>query len=406
LRTIVFASWDAEEYGLVGSTEWGEDFKSWIKENVVAYLNLDVAAAGSQMRIEASPSLADVARRVSSSIPHPLDANRTLWDMRNDEGPFAGPIALDVQQIFDRTSESYSSTGIGALGSGSDYTVFLQHIGIASIDQGCGHGSHDAAYHYHSVYDSHHWLNLYGDKGFNIHVALAKHVGLLGLKIIDSVILPLNTTRYGEDLFGYVDKVDAQAAELSISLDLKRLRKSIARLQKASQSLDVQKDKAEKRLLRLVKKWHDTQGHEDSEEVSQGPEKRALRHFRWGKAAAGANLHTRSISHHPHHHHPHRPHRGDRRRLLKKIIQAAKRVQAINKKLASFESGFISSEGIKDREWYKHLGTAPGKNLGYGATTLPAIAEAISEDKNATLAQQEVDRLQRLLCKLNHHMRK
>jgi len=395
LRTVMFASWDAEEFGLVGSTEFGEDFKGWIKEHVVAYMNLDVSTAGSQLRLDASPSLADIARKVASSIPHPTDANRILWDMRDDKGPFSGPLASDVIPLFDGTSNAPSSTGVGPLGSGSDYTVFLQHIGIASVDQGASHGSHDAAYHYHSVYDSHHWMNLYGDKGFKAHVALARHLGVLGLKFIDSVILPLNTTRYCEDLFGYVDKIESEAANLDISLTFKSLRKTISRLERTSRHLDKRKDDAEKRLLRLLKKWRHTH---DEAALSEHTHKRTLRNFRFGKATA--NLHARSKSH------PHRPHHGDRDRLLRKIIKAGKRVQRINRKLATFESGFISSEGIKDREWYKHLGTAPGKNLGYGATTLPAISEAITEDKNATFAQEQVDRLQHLLCKLNRHMRK
>jgi len=407
LRTILFASWDAEEYGLVGSTEYGEDFKRWIKQHVVAYLNLDVSVSGSKMTISASPSLVDVARQVASSIPHPGDANRSLWDMRNDEGPFSGPIALDVQRLFGDASKASSNTEVGALGSGSDYTVFLQHIGIASVDQGSVHASHDAAYHYHSVYDSHHWLELYGDVGFKKHVALAQHLGLLGMKIIDSVILPLNTTRYCEELVGYVDKIEAQATDASISLNLKTLRKSIAKLEKSSRALDKQKDEAEKRLRKLHKRWRESQEKQDNENLSQSPQKRTIRNFRLGKAGAGTKLHSRSLLH-PNHHSTHGPGHDDRRRrkLLKRIIKAAKRVQGINKKLATFESGFISSDGIRDREWYKHLGVAPGKNLGYGATTLPAIAEAISEYKNATLAQQEVERLQHLLCKLNRHMRK
>jgi N-acetylated-alpha-linked acidic dipeptidase len=202
----------------------------------------DSSAGGSQFRIEASPSLADVARDVASVIHHPTDANRTLWDMRNDDGPYRGSVALNVQEFFDQPRASVSKTEVGALGSGSDYTVrfayqFCRHAlilktsgvlavsrgkhsvqqggvwgdldsdpQIASVDQGSGHGKYDAAYHYHSIYDSHHWMATYGDRGFHGHVALAKHIGLLGLKIVDSIILPINTTRYCEDLFGYIEK--------------------------------------------------------------------------------------------------------------------------------------------------------------------------------------------------------
>lgn len=92
---------------------------------------------------------------------------------------------------------------------------------------------------------------------------------------------------------------------------------------------------------------------------------------------------------------PHLPKRGAIRRLIK----AAKAVRAVNDKLAHFESGFISEAGIKDREWYRHLGVAPGKWLGYGATTFPALTEALDEG-NSTLASDEAERLAKLVGQL------
>jgi N-acetylated-alpha-linked acidic dipeptidase len=85
---------------------------------------------------------------------------------------------------------------------------------------------------------------------------------------------------------------------------------------------------------------------------------------------------------------------------IHKFIRAAKRVQRANKKLKSFEQGFISEEGIKEREWYRHLGVAPGKWLGYGATTFPALTEAITIEKNVTLAKDEAGRLIDLIDRL------
>jgi len=85
---------------------------------------------------------------------------------------------------------------------------------------------------------------------------------------------------------------------------------------------------------------------------------------------------------------------------IRRFIEAAKRVARANQKLISFERGFISKDGIKDREWYKHLGVAPGKWLGYGATTFPALTEAITYEKNLTLIKLEADRLETLLVEL------
>ena len=110
-----------------------------MKENVVAYINLgrdpspvshttsnsilDSSVSGSRFSIEASPSLADTARDVAISIPHPTDSSRTLWDMRNDRGPFSGPISQSIVELLEGPEVTGSATEIAALGSGSDYTV-------------------------------------------------------------------------------------------------------------------------------------------------------------------------------------------------------------------------------------------------------------------------------------------
>jgi N-acetylated-alpha-linked acidic dipeptidase len=140
LRTILFASWDAEEYGLIGSTEFGEDFPEWIQKHVVTYLNVDVSAAGSTWWAGASPSLAPLVRASAMKIPHPTDENRTLWDARNDAGPFTnGEPDADFAAFLDKKQHDKrkaSTTGIEPLGSGSDFTVFLQHLGVAAMDSG------------------------------------------------------------------------------------------------------------------------------------------------------------------------------------------------------------------------------------------------------------------------------
>lgn len=142
LKTIVFASWDAEEYGLIGSTEYGEDFPDFISNHVVAYLNTDVSARGSRFHIGGSPTLAHLLRQTAMDIPHPTDANRTLWDARLDSGKLTGPakekvvafeeLGADWQEEERRMREfrKPEHTNVSPLGSGSDYTVFLQRLGV------------------------------------------------------------------------------------------------------------------------------------------------------------------------------------------------------------------------------------------------------------------------------------
>ena len=132
VRTILFASWDAEEYGLVGSTEWGEDFEDFIREHVVAYLNTDVSSAGSRYVVSASPSLAHVIAQTAQDLPHPTKNGKTLWDALGDHGPFDGDMDADfkAEYIAKEAKRLASQTGVTPLGSGSDYTVFLQRIGV------------------------------------------------------------------------------------------------------------------------------------------------------------------------------------------------------------------------------------------------------------------------------------
>ncbi|KAG5648992.1 hypothetical protein DXG03_000341 [Asterophora parasitica] len=423
LRTVVFASWDGEEYGLVGSTEWGEDFPEWISKHVVAYLNVDVSVSGSQWSASGSPSLAPLIKQAALEIPHPTVEGKTLWDARNDEGPFKGvghteaTIDPDFLEAYNAAKKELraSDTGVSPLGSGSDFTVFLQRLGIASSDEGFSGTPTDAVYHYHSVYDSQRYQELYADPGFHRHVTVAKHLGLLALRLTDSIIVPLNTTQYALELNDYLAKVEALTVHLPSSFvvpNFKKLQKAITEVQRASLNLDKEKYKAEKDLKRAFRKLRPR--HRG---LCHKSHRFARRAADWVKKLFGIEPHdyqpvstfgtdawahlldfdgdeireSAAILAHPGHRH------ADK---IKKLIKAAKRVYNANKKIIAFERGFISEGGIKDREWYKHLGVAPGKWLGYGATTFPALTEALSIDQNATLAQHEADRLTELLEKL------
>lgn len=149
---VVFASWDAEEvvlildlllpdidimpqYGLVGSTEWAEDFSTWISRHAVAYLNTDTSSSGSRWNVGGSPSLAHLIKRSALDVPHPSTEGKTLWDARTDEGPFTRDDMIVDAKIMSayvaaKKEIQASDTSIHPLGSGSDYTVFLQRLGV------------------------------------------------------------------------------------------------------------------------------------------------------------------------------------------------------------------------------------------------------------------------------------
>ncbi|CAL1701233.1 unnamed protein product [Somion occarium] len=414
LRTIVIASWDGEEYGLIGSTEWGEDFAEWIDEHVVAYLNLDGSASGSRFSASASPSLAHLYHNTAQRIPHPTKPGLTLWDATKDSGVLTGDeIDAEVVQMYEADAKTADSLGVKPLGSGSDFTVFLQRLGVASGGEGFSSTLQDPVYHYHSVYDSERWMELYGDPGFFRHVAVAKHLGLVTLGIADAVVLPLNTTHYSLELQAYLDNVESIASSASLDVDFSSLRASIKTLQSASTSLDKEKFKAERELRHLIK-------HVIRRRIFRRNARRALCKIKkvFGrkcecphkaklqgaviptmKSESGREFRPR-IGRFPawvQEHHEHRHGHGKPQFPRKKFEKVIKRIRKVNQKLVAFERGFIHEEGIRDREWYRHLGVAPGKWLGYGATTLPALTEALTIEHNTTLAKYEADRLQGLI---------
>ncbi|KAF8969506.1 hypothetical protein BDZ97DRAFT_2055919 [Flammula alnicola] len=432
LRTIVIASWDAEEYGLIGSTEWAEDFAPWISEHVVAYLNVDVSVAGSRLFVAASPSLAHLMKQTALDIPHPTDEARTLWDAIGDDGPykdfvqgFNETIDSDFLELYNQKEHKLqaSETKVYPLGSGSDFTVFLQRLGVACLHQGFDSTATDAPYHYHSIYDTQSWLERYADPGFNRHVAIAKYLGLLGLRITDSIVLPINTTQYSLELDDYLDEVESlvpSLVEKAKEVQFSALRLAIQKLQQASLKLDAEKFEAEEDFKKLLKRVRFP-----GRLGKQFPRRQTVllrRAADWIKAVFGVPpptdeelqlLSLRSA--------------GSWEEYLeyasevdvelfgdlddaaseqnwkglpfpiRRFIKAAKRVAKANQKLIAFERGFISEEGIKDREWYRHLGVAPGKWLGYGATTFPGLTEAITIEKNVTLISHEAKRLESLL---------
>jgi len=180
-RTIVLCSWDAEEYGLIGSTEWVEENAAELKANAVAYLNLDAAVSGPHFGASSVPSLWKLIRDVTKDVKDPKTGKSVYqqWQDRNREGR-------------SETDDSTGEARIGALGSGSDYTPFLQHLGVPSTDMGFN-GDYGV---YHSAYDSFYWMDHFGDPGFLYHVAAAQIWGTMAMRLADADGLPFDYSDY------------------------------------------------------------------------------------------------------------------------------------------------------------------------------------------------------------------
>src|ERR1051326_8240333 len=188
-RSIVLCSWDAEEYGLIGSTEWAEDFADELQQKAVAYLNLDAAVSGQNFGASSVPSLWKFIRAVTKDVKDPK-TGKTVYQQWQDR----------TNEL--RTEEQRHTAGearIEALGSGSDYTPFLQHLGIASTDMSFG-GDYGV---YHSAYDSFYWMDHFGDPGFQYHVAAAQVWGTMALRLADADGLPFDYTDYASEIRGF-----------------------------------------------------------------------------------------------------------------------------------------------------------------------------------------------------------
>jgi N-acetylated-alpha-linked acidic dipeptidase len=193
-RSILFASWDAEEFTLTSSTEWGEEHEAQLGEHAVAYLNVDSAASGPQFSAAAVPSLNRVITEAAELVRDP--GTRT-------------PIAA-VTRARSAHERGAVPTGPGdglisnQLGSGSDYTVFLNHLGVPVADL-----SFDGPYGvYHSIYDNHNWVSRIGDPGFRYHVALVQLWGIVALRLACADTIPLDYEPYATRIVEFANEIE------------------------------------------------------------------------------------------------------------------------------------------------------------------------------------------------------
>jgi N-acetylated-alpha-linked acidic dipeptidase len=230
-RTIILCSWDAEEYGLIGSTEWAEEYADDLKEKAVAYLNLDAAVSGPHFGASSVPSLWKLMRATTRDVKDPKTGKSVYqqWQDRARENRPEG-------------DQSMSEARIAALGSGSDYTPFLQHLGVASTDMGFN-GDYGV---YHSAYDSFYWMDRFGDPGFNYHVAAAQVWGTLALRLADADGLSFDYTDYASQIRDFFTEAMrlARIRNLAGSFDEKSMTAAIDDLAKEAERVEKNRNDA------------------------------------------------------------------------------------------------------------------------------------------------------------------
>ncbi|CAH8390068.1 unnamed protein product [Eruca vesicaria subsp. sativa] len=215
-RTIILCNWDAEEYALIGSTEWVEENREMLASRAVAYLNVDCAVSGPGFRASATPQLDELIKQAAQEVRDPDNTTQT---------------------VYDSWIGSSNSGVIGRLGDlTSDYASFVQHVGVPAADMRFG-GGYPV---YHSMYDDFTWMEKFGDPMFQRHVAMASVLGLVALRLADEEVLPFNYVSYASELMKSAQ--DLEKDNLNNSIDVSMLFKSIQDLSTAAQEIHIEKE--------------------------------------------------------------------------------------------------------------------------------------------------------------------
>ena len=208
-RTMIFASWDGEEEGLMGSTEWAEQHESELG-GAAAYFNMDVAVSGSKFGASSVPSLKQFLRDVTKAVPSPKGGTVYEAWQKGDQSGASSPLS-PAEAIGDsRRMPAASSNGdvpVGDLGSGSDYSAFQQHLGVPSADISST-GPYGV---YHSVFDNFAWFKKFGDPDFVYEQQMARIFGLEALRMADADVLPYDYEEYGKEVTVYLDGAKKRA---------------------------------------------------------------------------------------------------------------------------------------------------------------------------------------------------
>jgi N-acetylated-alpha-linked acidic dipeptidase len=242
-RTIVIGVWDAEEFTLTGSTEWGEQHREALARDAVACLNVDASASGDRLAMSATPSLRPFLSEAARAVADPRGRG-TVYDVwRAGEG-------TNIRGYGVAAGEKTAEPEVNILGSGSDYTVFFNHIGIPSVDR-----LFDGPYGvYHSAYDSHEWVRRHGDPGFAYHAAMARLWGVMALRLANADAMPFDFATYGRDLVAYIDDVAEAARGKRVAVDMAAARAQAGRLAALGPIAPGSADREASERLRLAER--------------------------------------------------------------------------------------------------------------------------------------------------------
>jgi N-acetylated-alpha-linked acidic dipeptidase len=346
-RTILYAFWDGEEPGLLGSTEWAEAHADELRRHAVAYINSDGNGRGF-FHSSGSHTLENFVNGLMKDIDDP-ETHKPLWkrtqlhDLRN---------AKEASQRHELRTRP--DLRIAALGSGSDYTVFIDHLGVASLDIGFG-GEGGGGGVYHSIYDDFYWFTHFSDTDFVYGRALAQIAGTAILRLADADLLPFQFGDFADTIHTYLDELK------KLSSDQR------AQIEEQNRELDEGVFTATA----------------DPRKKYVPPSRQPVPpYLNFAPLENAADVLNRSAQ------------KYDAARQK----ATAANVKAVNAKLIESERRLTDSAGLPGRPWYQHMIYAPGFYTGYGVKTIPGVREAI-EQKRWQEADEQIQRAGTILTK-------
>ncbi len=338
-RTIVYCSWDGEEPGLLGSTEFVEDHEQELQKKAVIYINTDGNTRGF-LSAGGSNTLEAFLTEVSQSVTDP-QTKVSVFERRRAKDVVSAGTDSEKTELLNR-----KEIRLSPLGGGSDFESFLQHDGIPTLDLEFG-GEGDGG-EYHSIYDSYDHYKRFKDPTFEYGVALAKISGHAALRMADADVLPFDF----RELYNTVDRYSTELTDL-----LNNLRKStVLENQLIAANLYNLSNDPSKNLLSPKPKGEVPQ-------LDFAPLKNALDSLKKSTNAFAL--------------------------IWDKALQDGQNTQQLNERLYRAEQQLLTAEGLPHRPWFKHTLYASGFYTGYDAKTLPGIREAI-EQRNWTEAQEQI----------------
>lgn len=345
-RTLIYAAWDGEEEGLLGSTEWAEQHADELRQHAAVYINSDSNGRGF-LDAGGSHTLERFVTEVARDITDPEKNVSVLERLRAHE------LAIATSEEQRKEFRDRELIRLDALGSGSDWTPFLQHIGIASLS--IGYGGESGGGSYHSIYDSFDHFTRFIDPGFQYGIVQAKTNGRLMLRLANADVLPMEFTTFADTLQRY--------------------------LQELTKLADTMRSETEQRN-RLIRDHTYEIAADPTRSMQPPPLQDAVPYLNFAPMQNAIARLKESAENYA--------------RVTHSVPQDPAKQVALDHALMHVEQALLTEQGLPKRPWFRHEIYAPGLYTGYGVKTVPGVREAI-EQRQWTDVPAQVDIIARVI---------